>query len=120
MQKKWARDAAAQSLPDLEVVQKSKKPSGSTIRTPEKPQKPGASIQALRRKYLGNEVARGTNAADDRSARGVECDDDDDDDDKNVEVVRVRSKTSAADPADDLGERTLIVSKKNGIIGSRG
>jgi hypothetical protein len=61
----------------------------------------------LRRKYLGPDAA----AADEYEAAAA---------DDDVEVKKVRTKRTAADPAADPGPRAVIVSKTKGMLGSQG
>jgi hypothetical protein len=109
MPKKWAKEAAEQSLPDMEVVEKAPAKAGKA-KAPEKPARPGPSIQDLRKKYGGDEAP----APDAAEAPVTE------EDAEDVDVVHVRNKKSPADPADDPGQRTIITSKKRGILGSQG
>lgn len=69
--------------------------------------RPGPSMEKLKQKYGGDE-ALGAEAAED----AAEPDD--------VTVRQVRSKKTGADPANDPGQRAIIISKRKGLLGSQG
>jgi hypothetical protein len=109
MPRKSVEQFVEDKLPDLELVDqpfKVEKRAAARAR-------PGASILELRKKYLGDNYGEELFAL---SADSIEHHDDDDD----VVVKHVRAKSSPADPADDPGARTVIVSRTKGIIGAQG
>jgi hypothetical protein len=101
MAKKTARQIVEESLPDMEIVDSPPKAAADSVRPAAEP---GASMAELRKKYLGPD------AADEADAVAEE----------DVEVKQVRAKKTPADPADDPGPRTVIISKNKGILGSQG
>jgi hypothetical protein len=105
--KKTVNQILKETMPGMEVI---KTPPPATPDAVKRTLRPGPSMGELRRKYLGAE-------ADEDQARGVADLQEEEDD---VEVKRVRRKQSPADPADDPGPRTVIVSKRKGIIGDQG
>ncbi len=105
MTKKTTKDIVKESLPDMEIVDSSSKPTPDTVR---QAVKPGASMDKLREKYLGSAAPEAA-AADSAAA-----------DESDVEVKQVRPKKTPADPVDDPGQRAVIISKKKGIIGFQG
>lgn len=107
MPKKTPKEIVEESLPDMEVVEEEVVPDAVARADV----KPGPSIEALRRKYLGDDAVAG--APQDAAVEG-EADEDD------IEVKKVRSKKRHADPADDPGPRTVIISKSKGLLGSQG
>jgi hypothetical protein len=124
MAKDWAREAAKQAFPDMEVVEKpgaasdEAKPASSAV----KAERPGPSIEDLRRKYLGVEASAEASAAAEATDEGGEVggDAEADEGDAEVDVLHVRTRKTAADPADDPGPKTVIASKKRGIFGAQG
>jgi hypothetical protein len=109
MPKKTVQQIVEDELPDLEVVEEPlevEKRASPRVR-------PGASIAELRKKYLGEDYGEELFAL---SADSTEHGEDDDD----IVVKRVRPKRTSADPADDPGPRTVIVSRTKGIIGLQG
>lgn len=108
MVKRWARDAIKQAFPEAEVVETPATNADSPSLMP-KPERPGASIDELRAKFLGPDAA----ATPESSADAEDADDE-------VEVARIRPKQSPADPVDDLGPKTVITSKNRGPLGSQG
>jgi hypothetical protein len=111
MTKKTAKDIIEESLPDLELVNP---PHGRRTMDPTQGiTRPGASLAELRKKYLGTSAADvSISLAEDAIVGGGSEDD--------VEVKQVRSRQTAADPADDPGPRAIIVSKTAGILGAQG
>lgn len=104
MAKKTTKDIVKEILPDMEIVDSSSKPTPGAVR---QAAKPGAPMDKLREKYLGP-------ASHEAAADSVA------DDESDVEVKQVRPKKTPADPADDPGQRTVIISRKKGIIGFQG
>lgn len=113
MAKKTAKEIVAEALPEMEIVEPATPaaPAASaTADTARGGTRPGPSMAELRKKYLGTDAAE-DDADEVEPAEGDEAD---------IEVVQVRPKKTPADPAEDPGKRTLIISKKKGIIGSQG
>ncbi len=106
MAKKTTKDIVKETLPDMEIVDSSSKPTPDAVR---QAAKPGASMDKLREKYLGPASREAAAAADSVA-----------DDASDVEVKQVRPKKTPADPVDDPGQRTVIISRKKGIIGFQG
>ena len=104
---KTPEDIVKECLPDMEIVDLS---SRTKQDTPRSPAKPGASMDRLREKYLGSAAPQKSDFAADSRAP----------DEQDVEVRQVRPKKTPADPIDDPGPRTVIISKKKGIIGFQG
>ncbi|MGL4553273.1 MAG: hypothetical protein ACRC33_19075 [Gemmataceae bacterium] len=111
MAKKSAKEVVRESLPDLEVVEKpaAAKAAADSAR---RATTPGPSMADLRKKYLGAD-------AEDEGVTGRGADSVPEDE-EDVDVVRVRPKQRSADPADDPGPRTVIISKKKGPLGAQG
>ncbi len=108
MAKKTVKEVIEESMPDMEVVEKVPAPVPDTVR---RNTAPGPSMDQLRKKYLGS-AAEEYGAAD-REVAGPT-------DEGDVEVRQVRPKRRPSDPAADPGPRTVIVSKKKGILGIQG
>lgn len=116
------REILRQALPEMEILEAAEPAArgvadslaSATSRgaRAERPQ-PGASLSDLRRKYLGAAVAD-SNPGVHGDVQDGEADNDD------LVVTRLRARRSAADPVDDPGPRTVIVSKKQGLVGSQG
>ena len=104
---KTVNEILEETMPGMEVIENAPKPTSDAIK---QMLRPGPSMAELRRKYLGSE------ADEDQSADAADLQDEEDE----IEVKRVRRKDSPADPVDDPGPRTVIVSKKKGIIGYQG
>jgi hypothetical protein len=105
--KKTPKVIVEESLPDMEVAEA----APADTKRAAKDLKPGPSLEALRKKYLGSDSVDESAQAD--GAGGA-------DDEDDVEVTKVRSKKRHADPVDDPGPRTVIISKSKGILGSQG
>ena len=116
MAKKTVKKIVEESLPDMEVVESAPTRAPDSVR---QATKPGPSIEDLRRKYLGLDVETDGDGAT-TSREALAAGDEDEEAPEDVEVKKVRSKRTPADPADDPGTRTVIVSKKKGIIGIQG
>jgi len=110
MAKKTVKEIVEEQLPQMEIVET---PLAGASDSVARRVKPGPSMADLRKKYLGMAAAAGADAEGlTREAALVE--------EGDVEVKLVRPKTMPADPAEYLGPRTVIVSKKKGIIGTQG
>ena len=117
------REILRQALPEMEILEAAEPAArgvadsfglaSSRGARAEVPQ-PGASLSDLRRKYLGTADLTASNLGVHEDVRDGEADNDD------IVVTRLRARRSAADPADDPGPRTVIVSKKQGLVGSQG
>src|SRR5690242_4419086 len=106
---KKTKEIVEEQMPDMEIVEIPLSAPDSVRREV----KPGPSMADLRKKYLGEEVDE--NEVDEAVAPEAASADVGD-----VEVSTVRPKRSPADPADDPGPRTVIISKKRGMLGSQG
>lgn len=106
MARKTAKEIVQEQMPDMDVVEPPPAVASDAVKGEVKP---GPSMADLRRKYLGADA--------DKDGEPELASDPDDGD---VEVKQVRPKTTPADPADDPGPRTVIVSRKKGILGSQG
>lgn len=111
MAKKAAKQVVEEEMPGMEIVKNPPVVPQDLLRHD---LRPGASIADLRKKYLGPD------ALDDEEAHGVLAASASNAEEDEVEVVKVRPKHTPADPADDPGVRTVIVSKKGGILGCQG
>lgn len=122
MAKKTAKQIVEQTMRGMEIVEQAPTSAPDSVR---RDLRPGPSMAELRKKFLGEEAKSEVHsepkskAAADREAtdavgktRGKKS--------NNVEVVKVRQKRTAADPADDPGIRTVIVSPEKGMLGSQG
>lgn len=107
MGKRTIKEIVEAELPDLEIVDQ---PLSGEKRVAGRP---GPTIAELRSKYLGNDYGEELFPLSGDSADHQEEDDD-------VVVKKVRAKRTPADPADDLGERALIVSRSKGVLGAQG
>jgi len=108
MATKSTKKAIEEELPGIEVVETVANAGDESLR---RATKPGPSMAELRRKYLGQDVQ--VEPAEDEAQAEVAAEGD-------VDVVQVRNKQTPADPADDPGLRSIIRSKKDGIIGYQG
>jgi hypothetical protein len=131
MAKKTAKEIIDESLPDLEVVEATESPMEDASRLATAP---GPSLDQLREKFMGNAPTianRGDSSSTSRleelqqrfrggSQQMTASDNVPAAAPSDVEVVQVRSKKTPADPVDDPGQRTVIISKSQGIIGSQG
>jgi hypothetical protein len=110
--RKTVKKIIEEAMPGMEPVPTAPRSKAADSTTRQAAAAPGPSIAQLRQKYFG---AAGDDVRE-RAASGA-----DEGADDEVEVHQVRSKTAAADPVDQLGARTVIVSKKRGkIIGAQG
>lgn len=109
MKSKSAEQIIEENLPDLRVVDQPFKVEKSAVERA----RPGVSIEELRKKYLGEELAEELYALSADSA-------DEHDNDGGIIVTSVRAKRTPADPADDPGPRTVIASRSGNIIGVQG
>jgi hypothetical protein len=105
-----AKQIVEESMPHLQVVEQPPAAQGAAADAARKGTKPAPSMAALKRKLGGAPQADAT-AAGAADALGAADD---------VEVFQVRNKQASADPADDPGPRTVIVSKKKGMQGGQG
>jgi hypothetical protein len=105
--KKSVAEILAEKMPGMEVVEEAAASPAAdrSVRAAT----PGPSMEELRKKYLGD----AEDAADAGPAGGAG-------DDADVEVKTVRPKGGPADPTGPAGKRTVIVSKKRGVLGSQG
>jgi hypothetical protein len=108
--KKSVAEMLAEKMPGMEVVEDPPAPpaDSTAAKSVRAASRPGPSMDELRKKYLGTDGGVEPAAAD---AAG---------DDADVEVKTVRPKGGPADPAGPSGRRTVIVSKKKGVLGSQG
>ena len=105
--KKAVKTKIEAAMPGMQVVEDAA--TATTADTARSKATPGPSIEKLKSK-LGGVLA--ADAAKPRTQRAKAKGD--------VQVVKVRSKRTPADPADDPGPRTVIYSKQHGIQGSQG
>ncbi len=145
MARKTAKQIVKESFPDLEVVErpavKSAAKASDAVR---KMTRPGPSMADLRAKSRASASSAKENtensaandpahaqaadaeaeaeSAEQPAAQDVQDEGESEDNGDEVEVIQVRRKRSrsSADPADDLGTRTVIVSRKKGVIGIQG
>jgi hypothetical protein len=108
--KKTVDQILEETMPGMQVVET---PPSAAPDAVKRALRPGPSMDELRRKYLGLE-------AEDALSRAATEPEEGEDEEDEIEVKRIRRKESPADPVDDPGPRTVIVSKKKGIIGSQG
>lgn len=122
MAKKTAKQIVEQTMRGMEILEQAPTSASDSVR---RDLRPGPSMADLRKKFLGEDAksdghsGTNSNAAADREAtdavvktRGKKSSD--------VEVLKVRQKRTAADPADDPGIRTVIISPEKGMLGSQG
>ncbi len=115
------REILRQALPEMEILETTDPAArgvadsfASARHTGAAGARPGVSLSDLRRKYLGTADMAASNPGVHEDVQDGEPDND------YIVVTRLRARRSAADPADDPGPRTVIVSKKQGLMGSQG
>ncbi|MBB4637503.1 hypothetical protein [Longimicrobium terrae] len=110
MPEKSIKQIVEDEMPDVEIVEEptTTRNKGASLRV-----RAGASIAELRKKYLGDDYGEELFAL---SADSNDHADDEDD----IVVKNIKAKRSPADPADDPGPRSVIVSRTRGIIGLQG
>jgi hypothetical protein len=112
MPRKTTRQIVEEQLPAMEMMPATRTAAAAAADVAGSGVKPGPSISQLRKKYLGSAANDGDDAEEDEiEAAQANAD---------IDIALVRSKTTLADPADDPGPRTVIISKNRGMLGSQG